>query len=378
MKILLLNSEFPPIGGGAGNASANIARQLSDQGHQLVVLTARFAGLPSEEDWHGIKILRIPTWRRRMDRSGFLEQVSFIVVGSLWALRVLKDFPAQVLLAFFGVPGGAIAWLIRKLRHVPYLVSMRGGDVPGFRPYDFGLYHRLVAPFLHLIWRDAGSLVANSQGLRALALKFDSTHEINLVPNGVDPDTYFPIERAWDQPLLLSVGRLVYQKGLDLAARALAGLTHLDWDWVIAGDGSFRHELEQLVTQLKIAERVHFVGWRSRDQLVSLYQKANLFVFPSRHEGMPNAVLEAMACGLPVIASNIPGNEELVLPGETGMLFASESVTGLQAALQVLIPDASRRQSMGLAGRTRVVVDYSWSGVAETYAGLLGQILEPG
>jgi glycosyltransferase involved in cell wall biosynthesis len=376
MKILLLNSEFPPIGGGAGNASANISRHLVALGHEVLVLTVRHASLPHEETWQGVRIVRVPALRKRLDRSGLLEQVSFILVGSLWAGRVLKIFPAQVVLAFFGVPAGPIAWLMRKLHGIPYMISMRGGDVPGFRPYDFGTYHRLVAPFLRQIWQDAGSLVANSAGLRALALKFDPIACIELIPNGVDLELFVPVAREWSPPQLLSVGRLVYQKGLDVAARALADLTHLDWEWVIAGDGSFRPELEKLCLELGIADRVKLVGWQSKTELTKHYNQANLFVFPSRHEGMPNAVLEAMSSGLPVIASCIAGNEELVVPDETGLLFPSESVADLQAALLELLPDAARRLELGEAGRTRVADLYSWAGVTEQYAGLLEKMLE--
>ena len=256
------------------------------------------------------------------------------------------------------------------------MISMRGGDVPGFRPYDFETYHRLVAPFLRPIWQDAGSLVANSVGLRALALNFDPNACIELIPNGVDLDVFTQVVREWSPPRMLSVGRLVYQKGFDLAARALANLTDLDWEWVVVGDGSFRPEFEKLCLELGIAKRVQLVGWQSKTDLIEHYNQANLFVFPSRHEGMPNAILEAMSSGLPVVASCIAGNEELVLPGETGLLFPSESVADLQAALLELIPDSARRMEMGEAGRTRVAANYSWAGVAEQYAGLLSKMVE--
>jgi len=378
LKILLINSEFPPIGGGAGGASANLARHLVLQGHDVLVLTSRFAALPHSETWQGVCVERVASLRNYRDRSGLLEQVSFILVGGLTAGPLLKTFPADVSLAFFGVPSGPIAWLLRKRFGIPYLISMRGGDVPGFRPYDFGTYHRLVAPFLRLIWRNAGCLVANSTGLRELALNFEPSAHIELVPNGVDLQTYVPLERPWSPPRLLSAGRFVYQKGFDLAAYALAGLMDLDWEWNIAGDGNFRTEFERLCHQLGISERIHLLGWQSKEQLIQQYIQANLFVFPSRHEGMPNAVLEAMASGLPVVASHIAGNEELVIPSETGLLFPSESVPDLQSVLRQMIPDADRRQAMGIAARARVETNYSWSRVAEQYTRLLVDMLEAG
>ena len=109
-------------------------------------------------------IRRIPGLRRRQDRSSPLEQIIF----SVCFLDHEPDpaFQTACHPGVFGVPSGATAWLIKKLYDIPYIVSLRGGDVPGFRPYDFQVYHRLVAPFLRVIWRNAAAVVANSGGLR--------------------------------------------------------------------------------------------------------------------------------------------------------------------------------------------------------------------
>ncbi len=174
MKILLLNSEYPPIGGGAGNASSNIPRVLAQRGQDVLVLTSRWDGLPFEEMRVGVKVVRLPVLRRKMDRSNALEQISFIFGASFRTFGLIRQFKPDVTLAFFGLPSGAVALLLKKLYRIPYVVSLRGGDVPGFRPYDFRIYHKMAAPFLHLIWRNAFSIIANSKGLRDLALAFDS------------------------------------------------------------------------------------------------------------------------------------------------------------------------------------------------------------
>jgi len=105
-------------------------------------------------------IRRIPGLRRRQDRSSPLEQIIFFLSASFWIMGLIPHFKPHATLAFFGVPSGATAWLIKKLYDIPYIVSLRGGDVPGFRPYDFQVYHRLVAPFLRVIWRNAAAVVA--------------------------------------------------------------------------------------------------------------------------------------------------------------------------------------------------------------------------
>ena len=374
MRILILNSEYPPIGGGAGNASAHIADQFERMGHTVTVVTSRFGTLPHRQDQGGMTIYRIPGLRRRQDRSNPLEQIIFILSASLWTLRRIPRFRPHATLAFFGVPSGPVAWLIKKLFRVPYVVSLRGGDVPGFRPYDFRLYHKLAAPFLRVIWRNAAAVVANSGGLRQLANAFEPGFEIPVIPNGIDLKSYKPAGRDWTSPRLLSAGRIVHQKGLDLAMRALGGLSELNWEWHIAGDGPQMPVLQSLAKELGIGDRVHFLGWRSREELMECYGQANIFLFPSRHEGMPNALLEAMASGLPVVASCISGNEELVVDGDTGYLVPSEDVEALQTALKQLLSDPALREQMGRASRQYVEVHYSWESTAQQYALLLEKV----
>ena len=376
MNLLIINSEFPPIGAGAGNASANIALELASAGHQAVVVTAAHADLPREEVLQGVRILRGPAVRRRVDRSTAVEQVIFMLGATTRCLSLLRGYRPDVVLAFFGLPSGGVAWLLRILFGIPYVVSLRGGDVPGFRPYDFWLYHRLAVPFLRRIWHDAGAVVANSQGLRELALAFDARNEIAVVPNGVDSERFWQENRNWSEPRLLSVGRIVYQKGLDVALEALIGLKELEWDWHIAGDGPQLQSLREELHREHLDERVHLLGWTRVEALIHEYKAASVFVFPSRHEGMPNAVLEAMASGLPVIATRISGNEDLVLDGETGRLVPTEDSAALQESLRELLSDESLRERMGRAARKRAVEEYGWSSTTKQYLAILEKVAQ--
>jgi glycosyltransferase involved in cell wall biosynthesis len=371
MRILMINSEYPPIGGGAGNATENLARCLTGMGHQVRVLTAHYGSLPFLEQHGDVSVYRILAARRRADRSNAFEQLAFIAAASGRAPGLVRQFRPEVVLAFFGMPSGAAAWLLKASFRIPYVVSLRGGDVPGFRPYDFRTYHKLIGPLLRLIWHAASAVVANSNGLRDLARAFEPSIAVPVVPNGVDLARYVPGVRAWSPVRLMSVGRLVYQKGLDLGLRSLADLKDLHWEWIIVGDGPQVDALRALSGELGLEERIRFTGWLSHDQLLEWYHQANMFLFPSRHEGMPNAVLEAMASGLPVIATRIAGNEELVAHGETGILVNPEDVDGLRIGLRRLMTDESARRRMGEASRRRVEDHYSWDRAARQYEALL-------
>jgi glycosyltransferase involved in cell wall biosynthesis len=375
-RVLIINSEYPPIGGGAGNASAHLARSLAVFGHDISLVTAHYRGMPRVETRDGVTIYRIPALRRKQDRSNALEQLVFIAAAFVWSALFVRRFKPDSILAFFGIPSGAAAWMLKKLYRIPYIVSLRGGDVPGFRPYDFKTFHKLMSPFLRVIWRDASAVIANSKGLRDLALAFDSRAEIPVIPNGVDVISHPNETRLWMSPRLFSAGRIVHQKGLDLGLQALSQLIDLDWEWHIAGDGPQLDMLKSRVQDLGLTDRVTFLGWQSREGLTEWYHRSNVFLFPSRHEGMPNAVLEAMSSGLPVVATRIAGSEELVLDGETGFLVPSENVDELREALRKILMNPELRKNMGAASRVRVEQNYTWKKVAEAYQTALEQAVQ--
>jgi glycosyltransferase involved in cell wall biosynthesis len=190
----------------------------------------------------------------------------------------------------------------------------------------------------------------------------------------VDVDKYHPVERFWNAAHLLFTGRLVYQKGLDLLLEALSDLGDLTWRLTIVGDGPELVPLMEQAQSLGLDDQVDFVGWKSRRALNAYYQQANLFVFPSRHEGMPNALLEAMSSGLPAIATDIAGNQELVVDGKNGFLVPSGDVDALKKALRTLISQQTLRTEMGRAARQHILDSYSWQATAQAYLNLLKQV----
>jgi len=369
-RILLVNYEYPPLGGGAGNATANIAREMARQGAQVLVVTSAFRGMPAHEESDGFTIRRIPTIRRHEEKCAAWEMGVFMLSACLHVPLLARAFKPDAVVAFFGIPSGPSAWITHALHKTPYVVSLRGGDVPGFQPYDLARMHRLTGWLIRLLWRRAGAVVPNSQGLAALARAFEPKLGYPIIPNGADTDLFSPRtgERAPGPVRLFFHGRVVFQKGLDMLLAALGQIApDIAWELHIAGDGPQRPELEAQATKLGIADRVVFRGWMRRPELSRVLRDMDLYVFPSRDEGMPNAVLEAMASGLPVVATRIAGSEELVVPEVTGLLAAPESATELAQAISRLVGDAQTREAMGRAARQRVEREYSWASVAARY-----------
>lgn len=382
-RLLLINYEFPPLGGGAANATDNTARELAALGVEVVVVTSAFAGLPRvERRADGVEIRRIPTLRRRRDRSSVVEMLAFLAGSLVMVPWIAARWRPDATIAYFGLPCGPAAWAVKALFGVPYVVSLRGGDVPGFQYDGISLYHRLAGPVIGWLWRRASAVVANSGGLADLARRFAPDQPVGIIPNGVDAQRFTPAAAeaaaaaaaaAAGGLSLLFVGRVVRQKGLDVLFEALASLPPALLAGVtlrIVGDGPARPELEAQAQRLGLSERIRFLGWLGRDELPAAYRSAGAFVFPSRDEGMPNVVLEAMAAGLPVVATRIAGNRDLVVDGETGLMLDTDDVPALAAAIARLAGDAPLCRRLGEGGRRRVVDHFSWRAVASAYRDL--------
>lgn len=426
MHVLIINHEFPPIGGGAATASAHLAREMTALGARVTVLTSTFGDLPRHERRDGADIVRVPALRRRADKSGVPEFATFVLSSLIWAVgsrgrgasssgpedgaSACGNAPEKagrtpdageagdadrfdVCIAFFGLPGGPAAWLLRLCHGVPYLVSLRGGDVPGFLPRQMALWHRCTGWLIRALWRGAAHVVGNSAGLTALARRAAPDLEILTIPNGVDAARFTPrtengdpaADRAsggivdavyGDTPpgacRLLFTGRLNGQKNLPCLLQALAPLRERAWTLTLVGDGPDRAMLERTARSLGLADRVRFAGWADRDALPDVLRRADIYVFPSIQEGMPNTVLEAMACGLPVVACRIEGCEELVRHGETGLLTPPDDAPALAEAVERLLDDAELRRRMGREGRRVVEREYTWRATAEQYLALCG------
>lgn len=169
-----------------------------------------------------------------------------------------------------------------------------------------------------------------------------------------------------DAPIILFVGRLVEQKDVGTLIAAMGELRHTAAHLVIAGDGPLRAELEQQGKDLKVADRVHFLG--QRDDATHLMRQADLVVLPSIAEGLSNVILEAMMIGRPVIASRVGGNVELIEKERTGLLFPARDHHALAGALQRLIDNPAERAAMGEAARHRALREFSVAAMVRAFA----------
>jgi glycosyltransferase involved in cell wall biosynthesis len=381
MKLLLVNYEFPPAGGGAANATAFLARALAQQGHAVTVLTAACGGLRGTAVEHGYTVVRARALRRRVDRSNMTEMLTFLGSGLVRGMGLARRERFDAAIAFFTLPSGPIAWLLRAAFGTPYVVSLRGGDVPGIVP-QLGPLHRMMMPLRRAVLRGACAVVANSESLARLSQAADPI-AVAVIPNGVDHDAFAPAQGGAPDACepdrgarfrIVFVGRLHEQKNVHLLIDSTAALAALPGPSVsleIIGDGPERPALVARAAALGLGTRARFAGWLEKASIAAALRRADVFVNPSSYEGMPNAVLEAMASALPVVVSRVGGNDEVVVHEVTGLLFDLGLPDGLTAVLQRLRLDPKLGDALGGRARSQVAATFHWADVASRYVALL-------
>lgn len=373
MRILLVNYEFPPIGGGASRASFCIARELVELGHQVVVLTSRFGDARKVEQIEGIEVHRVWSWRKGIHDCGIRGAITFLTAAPSRMRSLIGQYDFDIVHYFFGLPTGLLSVYSRGVRGLPYIISLRGSDVPD---YDLAsnklrFFHAWLRPLTHRIWRGSAGVVAVSDSLRKMAISAFPDIDVGVIHNGVDePPKYASTERVPDSGRklrLVSVCRLIPRKGIGDLLRALHRLDDIDLELKVAGSGHAKQELEDLAVELGVHERVEFLGYQSEAEVRHLYSTADVFVLPTHSDAFANVILEAMSAGLPVIATEVGGASEAIDHNVNGILVQPRDPQAIAAAISKLSADAALRQDMSRANIARVRRQFTWPSIARKY-----------
>ena len=252
-----------------------------------------------------------------------------------------------------------------SVRKLPYIVSLRGSDVP---LYDrdsrkLRILHALTRPLSHKIWCDASRVFAVSNGLGKLAnASFPDIH-VGVIHNGVDvPDHNEPrCAKSDDKQIrLICVSRLIPRKGIHNLLDTLAGLSDLDVHLTLIGAGPSEPALKALAESLHISHLVSFAGYCTPGEVDAHCLQSDIFVLPTHSDAFANVILEAMSAGLPVVASDVGGVAEAVVDGETGILVRPRQTDDLAQAIRKLAEDAELRIRLGAAGKMRARKVFAW------------------
>lgn len=374
MKILAISHEFPPIGGGGANACYFLTKGFVEKGHEVTLVTANYQGMPESEIVNGVRVIRVNSKRAHKEHCSFKEMLSYLLKAYPAANKLQKRENFDVCLVFFGIPSGPIGYMLKKKYKLPYVIRFGGGDVPGFQE-RFTKVYKIIAPAIKLIWKKADALIANSQGLKDMALDFYNKKPFDVIPNGVDTEVFYPsVKEESDEFKILFVSRLIERKGLQFIIPQLKKIqdsTEKSVKLIVVGDGPYRETLERIAEENHVSDMVEFVGQKGKEEIVPFYQNADLFILPSSKEGMPNVVLEAMACGLPIIMTPCEGSAELIC--ENG--YKAERKEFADYIIK-LIGDNEMRKEMSINSNKRVKNFFSWKHIVNEYLETLDGLLK--
>ena len=400
MRILVVSHMFPSTLSPDDVFIFNQVKALADQGVDVRVVQPlpwapwplrlrgkwrRYHQMAREAGWGGVAAERMAYLH---PPSPGLQPLACygLAVSLLRALRrIQRGFDFQLIHAHTLTPDGfASVWAGRKLGK-PVVVSARGSDVHTY-PRQ-GAWARHVA---RQAVRGADRVVAVSRKLAEETAEMSAgAVPVAVVYNGVDTRLFAPcadkaearhaLGLPVDGQLVLAVGSLGPEKGMVELIQAFGRLAQgrPEVRLAVLGGGPLRADLEALGARLGGGERVHLPGVVSNARVAAYMAAADLLVHPSHAEGLPNVVLEAMAAGLPVVATSVGGIPEVVVPDETGCLCEARDAGALERHLRRILDDPARAMEMGRAGRARVVARHGWDANArahmDIYRELLGQ-----
>lgn len=376
MRILIVNHEYPPVGGGGGVFSKDLAEEWRRMGHVVHVVTSRGAGLSKREKINGVVIFR--TWvggRRDFQHSGLLNLLLFDITGAYRALRLILKKRYDFINTHFAVPAGPIGCLLQILCKCKHVLTIHGADI--YDPTRMMSGHRwaLTRWIISTVINRAHLTIASTKEIKEKAEKYYRIGESVLtIPLGFLPSRFLARSEPRSYPAkgplrLVTIGRLVKRKNIQLLLSAVASLGDKAILTVV-GDGPERKGLEKFARKLGLRNRVRFSGFVDERQKMNELRKADVFVSSSIHEGFGIVFLEAMAAGLPIIASSSGGQVHFLREGENARFFASGKKDELASAIAYFWENRNELEKYG-RNNQKDIKNYYISRIAARYLKLI-------
>jgi glycosyltransferase involved in cell wall biosynthesis len=401
LKVCILSSSFPRFeGDSAGPFVHALAQQLVKQGIGVQVVAPHEYGCKRAETWDNVDIYRFPyfyplKYQRLCYGSGILKnigqepwvllQLPPLVLGEvLFTLWVLKKRHFDVLHAHWSLPQGLTGVVCKRLFGIPLVVTIHGSDV-------FGLKHAWLKKANEGVMKYADACTVNSNATERFVAEASQRRDIRIIPMGVDLEQFrkakevgrLPRSTTREAQTILFAGRLIDWKGVQFLIRAVPKVLGQNPHTrvLIIGSGPEKGRLMDLAAKLNVQDVIEFREGVPQKELVGYYSLADAFVLPSirnekgETEGLGVVLLEAMACGVPVIGSRVGGIPDIIKHGDTGLLVREKDPDDLSEKLILLLSDRALRQRLIQRGREFVEGNFSWDKIAEQFINVYQEVL---
>lgn len=386
MRVCVVTTAFPRWpGDGQAVFVWEAVRAIARQGIQVQVVAMHSPETEVREQMDGIEVVRPRYWwperwelLRKEGPAGIplawqkyplarVQILPFLLVHALTATRIARS--CDVVHAQWTLSAAA-AYLGKRIHGCPIAVTVQGSDIFQVTRHPLGAW------LTREVLRRCDRITALSQALRQTACSIGvDPDRIRIIPNGVDTGYFVPPADGDRDKVILYVGTLIERKGVKYLIAAMPGILQSfpNHRLVLVGDGPEASRLKHQVERLGLGERVSFVGFLPPDQVRGWMQRARVLVLPSLEEGMGVVLLEALACGTPVVGSQVDGIQEVITP-DVGHLVPPADSAALSEAIHSVLSDSQQWVAMSQQGRQRAVTRYDWDHIAKQFVNIYESI----
>lgn len=385
MKIGVITSVYPEFKGDPhGIFVHRLMIEITNQGHNVHVL-APYSGGKTEYILDRVNVKKFNyfyprKYQKLCGRSGMIDNVkegifvkfqflTFILFNIINSCRKLKDM--DLIHVQWPIPNGLGALLLKTFYKIQYINTIYGEEI-----YLSKRYHTI--PIIKLLVNNSSKTLTISSATLKACLKSGLKKEtLEIIPFGVDTNFFRPINVRKNKGIfqILSIGYLIERKGFEYLIKATKKVLkkHGNVELIIIGSGPLENQLKKLIKELKLEDSIQIISNVSDEKLLELYNSSDLFVLPSvvdsqgNTEGLGVVLLEAMACKLPVMGSNIGGIPDIIQNGETGLLVLEKDISEISRGITELIEDDDLREKLAINGHKMVKRKFSWEKIAENY-----------
>ncbi len=382
MRLLVVNYEYPPLGGGGGVLCRDMCECLVEMGHDVTVLTSNFQDLAAQETCNGVTIERVSVWFRfGKQTASIASMLSFYPLACRAGRRLLQQQPFDLINSYFAIPSGPVGHQLAQHSGLPNVLFLLGGDVydpsKALSPHRTPLLHQTVG---HMIDK-ADAVMAGSKNTLASARRYyHSQRRIDVVPLGLHlahPVTASKAELSLDDQhaVLCTIGRLVRRKNIPELIDILAQVNQSTLaTLVVMGDGPEAGSIRDYAHQRGLEQQVVLTGRVNEQRKQQYLAASDLYVSASMHEGFGLVFLEAMQAGLPVVCYNNGGQTDFLEQGRTGYLIELGHKQTFGEQVNMLLLDPAKRTMMARYNMAKVA-SYDIGHCAQQYLDIFQRTL---
>lgn len=370
LHILILNYEYPPLGGGAGIVTKHLAEEFVKLNHKVCIVTTWFEGEQEHSQIGNLEIIRLKCKRQNTFQSNPFEMLDWIFKTKKYFSENTIENKFDVCLANFTLPGGEVAQFLKRKYKLPYIILSHGHDIPWAFPKKMFLWHLLSYFKIKQICNAANYTILLSDDLKKNADKFlPNAKEKNIVIDNGLSIQHFKNNLKSNEINILFVGRLVEQKNPLLFLETMKQLqdANISYNATILGDGELRREMELYINKNNI-KNITLKGKVQHEDVLETLKNTHLLVVTSKNEGMALAILEALAYGVYVISTDVSGTNKLIIENINGHIVKEQNSNVI---VNKIIDFYTTKLSVGYTYpenyKDELEQKFSWTIIAEQY-----------